>query len=115
MVEFPGADLALVLPVEEDAEALATDDEVGNAEPVEREGAGTEVTRFAGEGKHEGRDGGEGEDGDGEGAEEEDTRLVAVAEGPADEIWVGLVPQGELKGFQNWREGAGVGSMLEGV
>lgn len=48
-------------------------------------------------------------------ANEENFGFVAVADTPADEIGVGLSPQGTLHEITDRGEGRGVGSMLKGV
>ena len=114
-VEFPGVDLPCVLAVQQHAEAFVGGDEVGDAEPVEGEGGNAQVTAAAGEEEEDGEEGGDCEDGDCEGAQEDYTGFVPVANGPSDEIWVALVPQGELEGRKDGAEGRWVGGVLKGV
>ena len=48
-------------------------------------------------------------------ADEEDAGFVAVADAVADEVGVGLAPEGAFDDVEEGGEGAGVGSVLEGV
>jgi hypothetical protein len=113
--KLPGVEVAGVGGVQDEAEAF--EGRYDGAETDEPEEGGEDPVPARGVG--EGEDGGDGEaDGDAfdaEAADEEHAGFVAVADGPADEIGVGLAAQGGFGDLEGGLEGGGVGGMLEGV
>ena len=113
--ELPRVELAHVPAVEQHAEALVRGDEVDRAEPKGQGAEDAPPARAVAEGQEHGHDDRAREHGDGEGAEEEHARLVAVADGPAHEVGVGLVFERDEEGFDDGLEDGWVRRVLQGL
>ena len=114
-VGFPFVRLSDVHGEQEAAEAAGGGDEVEDAEPPERQGEEAEEAVCVGEEEENGEE--EADEG-AEGAEDQEgahVGFVAVAEGVANEVWMGLVAQGGVEHFLDRGEGGGVGGVFEGA
>ena len=101
--------------VEQDAKALVGGDGIDRAEPKGEDAKDAPPAGVAAEDEEDGHEDSAGEDEDGEGAEEEHAGFVAVADGPADEVWVRLILEGYEKGFDDGLKGGWVSCVLQCV
>lgn len=101
--------------MEDEAEAFVGGYDGAEADEPEEEGKDTVPARGVGEGEDCGDDEAGGDALHAEAADEEHAGFIAVADGPADEIGVGLAAQGDVGDLEGGVEGGGVGGMLEGV
>jgi hypothetical protein len=101
--------------MEDEAEAFVGGYDGAEADEPEEGGEDTVPARGVGEGEDCGDDEAGGDAFDAEAADEEYAGFVAVADGPADEIGMGLAAQGCVGDLEGGVEGGGVGGMLEGV
>jgi len=101
--------------MEDEAEAFVGGDDGAEADEPEEGGEDTVPARGVGEGE-DCCDDEAGDDAfDTEAADEEHAGFVAVADGPADEIGVGLAAEGSVGDLKGGFEGGRVGGVLEGV
>ena len=101
--------------MEDEAEAFVGGYDGAEADEPEKGGEDTVPARVVGEGE-DCCDNEAGDDAfDAEAADEEHAGFVAVADGPADEIGVGLAAEGGVGDLEGGLEGRGVGGVLEGV
>ena len=101
--------------VEDEAEAFVGGYDGAEAEEPEEGGKDTIPARDVGEGEDCGDDEAGDDAFDAEATDEDHARFVAVADGPADEIWMGLAAEGGVGDLEGGFKGGGVRGMLEGV
>ena len=93
--------MTVVHTVKNDTHPLPGSDKGGNANHVSDQRQDTPSTSGTAEGDEDGSDKTEGDDRDTKTASKDDTRTVAVADGPANEVWVSLTTESVL----DWLEG----------
>lgn len=113
--ELPWAKVAVVHAVKNNAHALIGCNQCRSTKDPEESGDGTETTLLLGQGQENGEEETGEDEENAEAAGEDDAGAVAVADGPADEVWVGLAAEGGLDGAVDIAEGGRVGGVLEGL
>lgn len=107
--------MPVVQAVQHHAHAFRRCYECGDADdPEDREERAPAAACFA-KRQDDGSDGREQDRGDAEAAGEGQARWVAVADYPADEVWVCLSPEGVLDALEYCAESGGVGSVGQGA
>lgn len=113
--ELPGADVAVVHAVQYDAHALVGGDECADAYDKGNGGESAVAAAGAAEAQDDASDDAEEDGADTEGASKEDAGWVAVADGPADEVGVGLAAECRLDGVDDEAEGGGVSGVSQSL
>jgi hypothetical protein len=101
--------------MKDEAEAFVGGYDGAEADKPEEGGKDTVPAREMGEGEDCCDDEADDDALDAEAADEEHAGFVAVADGPTDEIGVGLAAEGGVGDLEGGVEGGGVGGVLEGV
>lgn len=101
--------------MEDEAEAFIGGYDGAEADEPEEGGEDTVPAREVGESEDYCDDEADNNAFDAEAADEEHAGFVAVADGPADEIGVGLTAEGGVGDLEGGVEGGGVGGVLKGV
>lgn len=111
--QLPWAEVAVVHAVEDDTHALVSSNQSGSTKDPEESCNSAETTLLLGKGEED-RDEETGEDEEeAEGTSEDDTSAVAVADSPADEVWMRLAAKGGLDGAVDVAEGGWMGGVLK--
>lgn len=118
LLDFPRPKLPCAPAQQEDAQPLQSRDQRRDPKPPLQRREEPVPAGSARKGQEDGDEKPNGNIADSEGAEDRRPGLVAVADGPADEVRVGLIAEREVQDLLNWAKRGGVsrpaGSMQHG-
>ena len=113
--ELPWAQVTVVHAVENDTHALIRSDEGSDSDNPEKSGNGSDATWSCRKREEDGPEEPSDDEEDSETASEDDASAVTVADGPADEVWVGLAAERGLNCLVDVAEGGWVGGVLQSL
>ena len=101
--------------MKDDTHALIRSDESSDSNNPEERGDGSDATWSCRKRKEDGPEETSDDEEDSEAASEDDASAIAVADGPADEVWVGLAAERGLNCLVDVAEGGWVGGVLQSL
>lgn len=113
--QLPGTEMTVVETVKNDAHALPGSDECGDTDDIEKDREHTPCTACVGQCDEKIDKDAESNDTDTKTTSKDNTRTVAVADGPTDEVRVSLTSERPLDCGEDVFESGRVGGILQGV